>query len=1167
MTKATNSVLLGTDHKEKTAQLLDAYSANVCAYFSDFHALLGSTVAMRKSLELMGAYFLLHFSKKKILVQSGHDVFHGRYSLDPRTASLFIRMQAIVRGSQSNVSGQRIPGIGSILHYQGYRAADNMPCRIYDQQTLYDANKLFIVYFPEYQDILRSFCELAQINTSEYSGLKMAEDLLCDAPLTTPILFNVESQLGITFEESQEAGWLEWYSRILLYYDNNENHDELLVDHTIAACCRSIAEKTMFDRICGIRPDYAKEASHKTNYSLKDFIEDYRNSSTSSEPLAQEEKRKDLSRAVTIRNYTNATLHWSDRPLQSSLLRFEDLHESKALFIDRQKVVQCSSELIRSIVLENQPTSVRRLIERYYDRVPGLYREMEALLQENEELRRRIKAAKDEAKDETNEEYDIFDQLQTRFDELFGKASHSWIAKKKFLSHTEITQIRLKPATNPLAFPACRIDTRRAIKSLHSISIHDALDSKTLVFQIKNMLLEASHESIYYLKPAPGIEEFLTDSISRKYEIEFSLSNEDFDHAAENLVLLTLMPTQAYLNSGIVRITHEHTPKLYVGQKGDLISYTMSWDKPEEISALNELGLSLNVDIAPVSPNNPSVKEYLSAYSPQKLSYVLIDTTDSSIVTPQVFRNEKNEIMIRQTLLPYRNYIALQVQGDDFDTEAERTADLHHTFGNAYCTGDKQLRKDYEAAADEYHAGFEIDPNDKRCCYGLGCIFRYVDELKSDEDAYEYLGISARRGLPEARYEWAKLVLSNHYPVDDKRLAVHYMLELYQCGYRTCGKEKLEVYLPIILPMAETHLQNLVPEQNESDFWFAADLAYVYCSIGRLNDAEQLWKRILAVRSEHISVISLMERLERILWEQHLYAENDQVRRHIRALRQEVPLITSLEEATATLKALEALEDELDSQNRYRDQVDILQQIYDLRCAWPLGTDSESVSILHRLAFFHSYLGNHEVSYQLGLKVFDARQSDPSISPGLRITTLANLNFYSHEIGKLDQILEKQRQVVKWRSQEYGANDPSTLKARRRLAFYHSSLGHFDDAATILNELLDLHIKEDGENTRAALIVQAYIARNLQFSGQAEESLELYSALLPRMREHLGIDDEQTLECAIEEAQLLYKFRRKHELLASLESLLPIMQCAFGSDSPRTVALMELSIRAHALPD
>lgn len=1150
MASPEQSVILAADHLEKTAALLDVYCRNACAYFEDYYALLGSAVAMRKALELMGAYYLRYFIKKRILVQSGNDVFHGKYDLPQGTALLFERMKVLSLGAVMP-NGRTLPGLSSMLHYQGYNYDAEEDQAAHERESLSMAHKLFLTLFPEFQSVLREFCQLAKLDTQSLPGLSKTLDLFCDLSLTFPLLQNVETLLCMTFDEYPRNGWLEWHARILLKYDTNEAQDELLTDHTIMACCRSIAEKVMYTCACRAKPTYADEIRKQKNYALDRYITDYRNCPTPKTYDAQEAKNKDLSRAMTIRSYADANLHWVDRSLDRSTLRFNDLHESRAVLINWQKMIQCGSELIRSVILSDQPRSIARLIERYYDRA--------ALKIADDEAADNASNAAAAAEEPVAVQNNVFDQIVQLFQANHSTAMPDWIAEKKKAQRAQAKAAALSKDTDEehkgvrlaeragsehLVIPLCKQRSRDETTEESEFTISDPPGLETFAFEIKKMLVENAHEGLRYMLPLKSRVAWRGDRARRTF-----LYQKTFDPSDELMFGLLSIPENG---DGTIKTAVIVDGKFYRSSAPTnihaiLISSLFTDPNDLEMEKLKELGFSIIDRAAPQTqqPTQP-VQICISDYTPEKLTYMFLDQAAKEVIAPQVFMDGNKQLKIKISLNVMHKHFILRANWDG--------EDMHYQYGAGYSAGLFGLKRDFAKAANEFHQQLLDHPNDVEAYYELGCLFRYTQKLRDDASALEYLGVAAERGHAGARYEWSKIILKGYYADEQRVQAAKYLLELIQCGYRQCGTERLTDYLPLAVPIAEHELAGQQEAIDENTLYLMADLSIAYDLMDRREDARLLMERVMEQFEhcrDHLSepMITLAEHLGAHLAEQRQWDGAARLRAVVRDRPFQMLLNKYRENPKKLLNQLKGLDKIYEKQHRNGDRIAVLEKMVELYQSPFLRDEDRLLAAQDALGFVLARVGRDAEALEINRIVLEKRRKQPDCEPvdlGIALDEMARSYWNT---GRLDDALALQREAVDLLERQCSDEPKWAWHARRRLAQILETAGETAQAQEILTQLLANYESAYGPTDQAVFTTRRHLAWNAHLRGRDGEALQMYRELLEQMRSEYEPDDRLLLQTAMDEAYVLHAAGRSAEALARLQALMPILRSTYGEES------------------
>lgn len=203
-------------------------------------------------------------------------------------------------------------------------------------------------------------------------------------------------------------------------------------------------------------------------------------------------------RAMTIRSYADANLHWVDRSPDRSMLRFNYLHESRAVLINWQKMIQCGSDLVRSVILSDQPRSIARLIERYYDRA--------ALKIADDASEENAPDAADAGEEPVVVQNNVFDPIVQRFQAIHSPDVPDWIAERK----------KAQRAQAKAAAPSKDTDEEREI-----VRLAEWIGSEHLVIPLckRRPHDEATEESEFAIVDPQGLETFAFEIKKRSWKM------------------------------------------------------------------------------------------------------------------------------------------------------------------------------------------------------------------------------------------------------------------------------------------------------------------------------------------------------------------------------------------------------------------------------------------------------------------------------------------------------------------------------------------------------------------------------------------------------------------------------------------------------------------------
>lgn len=377
-------------------------------------------------------------------------------------------------------------------------------------------------------------------------------------------------------------------------------------------------------------------------------------------------------------------------------------------------------------------------------------------------------------------------------------------------------------------------------------------------------------------------------------------------------------------------------------------------------------------------------------------------------------------------------------------------------------------------------------------------------------------------------------------------------LPLLRCGYRFCGRESLTGFLPIAIPLVEKLNDQLEEQNNALVITHAYDLAIAYEMTGRTDEAKGVTKR-LALTFASIGkrvkggYLDIAKKVDERLIDAGLYARAAILRKGIRGRETEICLSEAGNDREALFAKLEELRKRYRNSCSYRDMVDVCRKTWELRKETFDGDEEAVLDAASWYGYALSTIGDVEAALPLDERVLARRREQPDCDTEQLAGALGNVAYSLERLGRRDEAVRLRSEAVSLREKQYGEDHYKTLRAKRWLA---GAMGLTPQAKDMLEDVRDRFARQYGEDDWDTLLTQEYLAWNAYCSDRYEEAREQYAQLLPEMRKVLGEIDWRTLDAAWHELSAMWLAGYRDEAREKLDALIPLIDCAFGEDSP-----------------
>ncbi len=217
--------------------------------------------------------------------------------------------------------------------------------------------------------------------------------------------------------------------------------------------------------------------------------------------------------------------------------------------------------------------------------------------------------------------------------------------------------------------------------------------------------------------------------------------------------------------------------------------------------------------------------------------------------------------------------------------------------------------------------------------------------------------------------------------------------------------------------------------------------------------------------------------------------------------------------------------------------------------------------------YFDSYL-NDKMGHHTEKEILLPAQQAYEIYKGIlgedhpqTLTALSNLASTFNALGKNEDALGLQKQILEKSGEILGENHPNTLTAMHNLAWTCNMLGKYEDALKLQKLVLEKSIVVLGENHPDTLLAMNNLAEICRILGKYEDALELQKQVLEKQKEILGEDHPHTLTALSNLAATYNYLGRNEEALGLQKQVFEKYKEILGKDHPETLtALSNLAL-------
>ena len=158
-----------------------------------------------------------------------------------------------------------------------------------------------------------------------------------------------------------------------------------------------------------------------------------------------------------------------------------------------------------------------------------------------------------------------------------------------------------------------------------------------------------------------------------------------------------------------------------------------------------------------------------------------------------------------------------------------------------------------------------------------------------------------------------------------------------------------------------------------------------------------------------------------------------------------------------------------------------------------LGADHpDTLTSMGNLASTYGKLGQHDKALALEEKVLAGRTAKLGADHPDTLTSMNDLAFTYGELGQHGKALALYEKVLAGRTAKLGADHPDTLDSMTGLSLSLYKLKRYTQAGNVLQTLLTMLVKQDGEAKDTTQFLMSMLVISLEAQGQPPSFLQAY---------------------------------------------------------------------------
>ena len=320
---------------------------------------------------------------------------------------------------------------------------------------------------------------------------------------------------------------------------------------------------------------------------------------------------------------------------------------------------------------------------------------------------------------------------------------------------------------------------------------------------------------------------------------------------------------------------------------------------------------------------------------------------------------------------------------------------------------------------------------------------------------------------------------------------------------------------------------NTLNPNDQTTLQSTHDLAFVYLKKGRIDDAEDLYVKVLAVYKEELgpddpSTLSVMDNLAFVYQDQGRLDEAERLHKHVLAS------MTGLDpQHRETMWTMGNLAVVFTKKGMYDEAEDLFRQVL-AGVEVKLGAQHpDTLWFMGSLASVYTLKGRYDDAEDLHKRVLASRQEKLGFKHPDTLQTLHNLALVyckTERYGDGERLLD---QALAGMEEKLGSKHPETLRTLHALAAVYRYTGRYDDAERLLDQALAGTEEKLGSKHPETLQTLHHLALVYRNTGRYDDAERLLNQALAGRQEKLGPNHSDTLQSAEELA--LLRFRKESQ--------------------------------------
>ena len=241
---------------------------------------------------------------------------------------------------------------------------------------------------------------------------------------------------------------------------------------------------------------------------------------------------------------------------------------------------------------------------------------------------------------------------------------------------------------------------------------------------------------------------------------------------------------------------------------------------------------------------------------------------------------------------------------------------------------------------------------------------------------------------------------------------------------------------------------------------------------------------------------------------------------------------------------------------RYEEALPLFQRSLSIREEQLGANHPDTATSLNNLAALCYSMGRYEEAlplYQRSLSIREEQLGANHPDTANSLNNLAELYYY---MGRYEEALPLYQRSLSICEEQLGANHPDTATTLNNLAGLYDSMGRYEEALPLYQRSLSIREEQLGANHPDTATSFNNLAGLYRSMGRYEEALPLYQRSLSIWEEQLGANHPNTADSLFNLAVLYHQTQRRTDALTTLQRAIKIYKQKLGNDHPTTKAAL-----------